>query len=101
MCFLDLFREVGEGCRDLLKSCVSFRGTLEISNEEKNGEVTEGRGSIVKCGNTSFEERPRENPVRLSMYDGPIETAEHIWVGIWWVFQKTAEIHFLCMQLIN
>ena len=24
-----------------------------------------------------------ENPVGLSMYDGPMETVEYIWVNIW------------------
>ena len=34
--------------QDLLKSCVSFGGGLEGSNEEKMGEATEGRASRVK-----------------------------------------------------
>ena len=45
------------------------------------------------------------NPVGLSMFDDPIETAEYIW----WIFvgcligfcHKTVEIHFLFIQLIN
>ena len=46
-----------------------------------------------------------ENPVELRMCDGPIETVEYIWLifgGCWVGFSyKTAEIHILCIQLIN
>ena len=42
------------------------------------------------------------------MYDGPMETVEHMWVNIWCMLDwtvgfchKTAEIHFLSIQLIN
>ena len=49
--------------------------------------------------------RACENPVGLSKFDDPIETAEYIW----WIFvgcmigfcHKTVEIHFLFIQLIN
>ena len=44
----------------------------------KNGEPTEGRGFIVKCGETSFE-GVCKNPMELSMCDGPLETVEYIW----------------------
>ena len=43
-----------EACQGVSKSCVLFEGGLEDSNE-KNGEATEGRGSIVKCGETLFD----------------------------------------------
>ena len=43
-----------EPFHNLLKICLSFRGSLEGSNEEKIGEATEGRGSIVKYGETTF-----------------------------------------------
>ena len=43
-----------------------------------------------------------------SMYDDPMETVEYMWVNIWcmldWTIgfcHKTAEIHFLDMQLPN
>ena len=42
-----------ETFQDLLKSCVSFGGGLEGSNE-RNGEAT-GGASIVKCGETPLE----------------------------------------------
>ena len=46
-----------------------------------------------------------KNLVGLSMYDGSMETVEYIWVNIWcminWTRHKTAEIHFLYIQLIN
>ena len=38
----------------------------------------------MKCREASFEgEGFCENPVGLSMYDGPMETVEYIWVNIW------------------
>ena len=37
-----------------MKSCLSFGGGLEGSNDE-NVEATESRGSLVKCGETLFE----------------------------------------------
>ena len=43
-----------EACQGLSKSCVLFEGALENPNE-KNGEATEGRGSIVKYGETLFD----------------------------------------------
>ena len=49
-----------------------------------------------------------KNPVGLSMFDGPKETVEYMWVNIWcmpdWIVgfcHKTAEIYFLDIQLIN
>ena len=76
-----------EACQDLLKYYVSFGGGLEFF-DEKNGEATEGRGSIVKCGENPFEEWACENPVELSICDGPIETYNyrkiHL-VNIWWM----------------
>ena len=42
------------------------------------------------------------------MYDGPMETAEYMYMNIWcmldWIAgfcHKTVEIHFLGIQLIN
>ena len=55
-----------------------FGGGLEFFNE-KNGETTEGRGSIVKCGEIPFERGACENLMQLSICDGPIETFEYIW----------------------
>ena len=43
-----------EACQDLLKSCVLFKGIWSVVMK-KNGEAIEGRGSIVKCGETMFE----------------------------------------------
>ena len=43
--------------QDLLKSCLSFGGGMEGSNEEKMGEATEGRASRVKCREALLEWR--------------------------------------------
>ena len=43
-----------EASQNLLKFCLSFGGGLDSSNE-KNGEATERRGFIVKCGEMLFE----------------------------------------------
>ena len=70
-----------EVCQDLLKSCIFFAASLECIME-KNGEVTERRGSIVKRGETLNEgcEVFCENPVGCSsICDTPIETVEYIW----------------------
>ena len=61
-----------------MKNYVSFEGGLEFFNE-KNGKATEGRGSIVKCGETPFGRGACENLMQLSICDGPIETFEYIW----------------------
>ena len=45
-----------EASRDLLISCLSFRGGFEGSNEEKLGRQQKRRGSILRCGETLFEE---------------------------------------------
>ena len=38
----------------------------------------------MKCKETLFEGKGvRENPVGLSIYDGPMETVEYIWLNIW------------------
>ena len=49
-----------------------------------------------------------KKPIGLFMYDGPKETVEYMWVNIWrmldWLdgfCHKTAEIHFLGIQLLN
>ena len=49
-----------------------------------------------------------DNPVGPSMYDGPMESVEYIYMNIWcmldWIAgfcHKTVEIHFLGIQLIN
>ena len=49
-----------------------------------------------------------ENLVGFSMYDDPMETVEHMWVGMWCMLDwtvgfchKTAEMHVLRIQLIN
>ena len=71
----------------------------------KNGEATEGWDSIVKCGETLFPRGSCENSMQPFTCDGPIETDKYIW----WISggcligfcHKTAEIHFLCIQLIN
>ena len=64
-----------------MKSCISFRGAFEGCNGEKNGETTEGKGSIVKHEETQHEGgRACGNPLGWSsMCDGPIETVEYIW----------------------
>ena len=41
--------------QDPLKSCVSFGGGSEGSNEEKMGEATERRASTVKCREALLE----------------------------------------------
>ena len=69
-------------------------------SHEKNEEATEGRGSMVKCGETPFNrgQGACEYPVGLSMYDGPMETVEYSWVNgacLIGFCHKTAEIHSL------
>ena len=48
--------------QNLLKSCLSFGGSLESSNVETG---------------------PCENSVRLSMYEGHMETVHNTWLNIW------------------
>ena len=64
-----------------------------------------GCGKYCLEGGRSVCEGDCENLVGLPMYDGSMETAEYIWVNIWcmlnWIRHKTAEIHFLYIQLIN
>ena len=63
----------------------------------------------MKCRENLFEGKGAfENLVGFFMYDGPMETVEHMRVNIWcmrdWTVRfchKTAEIHFLSIQLIN
>ena len=50
---------------------------LGVFQWRKNGEATKGRASEV------LGEGACENPVGLSMCDGPIETVKYIWVNIW------------------
>ena len=46
---------------------------------KENVEVTEGRGSIVKCGEALFERgRVCENIMELFICDCPIKTFEYI-----------------------
>ena len=58
-----------------------------------------GVHEFAKCGETPFEGgRACENPMRLPMYDGPMETVKYRWVNIWCVLDwiaRLAEIHFL------
>ena len=80
--------------QDLLKSCVSFGGGLEGSNEEKMGEATERRVSGVKYREELLKwggggavgwgrgGQACEDLVGLSMCDGMIETVKYIWVNI-------------------
>ena len=61
---------------------------FEGSDEEIiNGQATEGKeGSMVKCRETLWSpqgEGACENSVRLSMYDGTMETVKYMWVNIW------------------
>ena len=53
---------------------------------------------MVKCGKRCLKGGTFKNPVRLSMYDDPMETIEYMWVNIWcmqdWIVgfcHKTAE----------
>ena len=54
-----------ESFQNLLKSCLSFGGPLQSSDAERG---------------------PCENPVRLSMYEGHMETVEYTWLNIWCIF---------------
>ena len=36
-------------------------------------------------GNAVWRGRACENPMELSMYEGPMETVEYIWVNIWYM----------------
>ena len=48
--------------------------------KKKNGEATERRGFIVKCGEVLHEGEACENPVGWSsICNSPIETDEYIW----------------------
>ena len=51
-----------------------------LLKSRKNGKVTEGRGSMVKCGETLLRDGGGacKNPVGLSMCDGPMETIDYI-----------------------
>ena len=40
---------------------------------------------IKKKCRAKRRKRAPENPVGLSLYDGPIKTVEYIWVNIWWI----------------
>ena len=53
-----------EAFQNLLKSCLSFGESLESSNAERG-----------HC----------ENPVRLSMDEGHMETVEYTWLNIWYM----------------
>ena len=50
-------------------------------------ETTEGRGSVVKCGETLLENLKGDevcgNSVGLSMNDGLTQTVGYIWANIW------------------
>ena len=91
--------------QDLLKSSVSFGGDLEGSNE-KNGEETEGRTSIVKYGEMLLEWKSR-GLWKSCLWDSPYVTKllnTFGWIFdscLIWFCHKTAEIHFLCIQLTN
>ena len=54
-----------EAFQNLLKSCLSFGGSLESSNAERG-----------HC----------ENAVRLYMYEDHMETVAHTWLNIWYMF---------------
>ena len=56
--------------QDLYKSCVSFGGGLEGSNEEKMGEATEGRASRVKCREALLEWSGEGGLVKI-LWDSP------------------------------
>ena len=45
-----------------------------------------------KCGNVIFVEGACENPVRLTMYDGHMETVEYMWVNIWFTLDLVVGI---------
>ena len=56
-------------------------------------------------GNASWGGETHKNPKSLSMYDGPIQTDEYMWVNICCMLDlisgfchKSAEIHFLDIQ---
>ena len=54
-----------EAFQNLLKSCLSFGGSLESSNAERG-----------HC----------ENPVRLYMYEDHMETVAYTLLNIWYMF---------------
>ena len=56
-------------------------------------------------GNTVLGEGASENLVGFSIYDGPVETTEYMWVNIWcmlgWTVgfcHKTAEMYLLTVD---
>ena len=54
---------------------------------------------MVKCRETPFEGGGVcENPVRLSLCDGPMQTVKYMCVNIWWMLDwivGLTEIHLL------
>ena len=47
---------------------------------------------MVTCGEHVRGRGTFRNPVRLSMYDGPTETAEYMWVNIRYMLISPAKI---------
>ena len=59
---------------------------------------------MVRCGETLFEEwgeRACENPVRLSMYDGTMETVDYMWVSIWCMLHAKLDSWILSQSCRN
>ena len=63
---------------------------LEGCNEVIMIKETEGIGSVVKWRKMPIERGGEgvgvcENPVRLSLNDGAMETVRYMWVNIWYM----------------
>ena len=75
-----------------------FFSFFENSNEEILGRQQKEEVLWWNVGNTVWGGGAFENPVRLSMYDSPVETVKYMCVNIWcmldWIV-GLAEIQFL------
>ena len=59
---------------------------------------------MVRCEETLFYEGgegPCENPVRLSMYNGPVEAVDYMWVNIWCILHAKSDIWILSQSCRN
>ena len=57
---------------------------------------------MVRCGETLFEEGGTcETPMRLSMYDGAIETVDYMWVNIWCMLHAKLDCWILSQSCRN
>ena len=79
--------------------------SFERSNETKKRGNKRKRFYGKMQGNFVLGGWVYENPIGLSMYDGPMETFEYIWVNIWCILDKIIgfchRVDPIGIQLIN